>query len=123
MTADSQSESEDTQIVVQWLVDRLRSSAQAELDMQEVWRAEDTLDGESAGVFEVDGHDFRENTVNVFLHTSDPDAAITKILAIFAQAQLKPGVRIGVAKKTSSEPTDLTYRPAYPPELEKLEIK
>jgi len=123
VAADSQSNSEDTEIVVQWLVDRLRSSTQAELEMQEVWRAEDTLDGESAGLFEVDGHDFRENTVNVFLHTSDPDAAITKILDIFEQAHLMPGVRIGVAKKTSSQLTDLSYRPAYPPELKKLEIK
>ena len=91
--------------------------------MQEVWRAEDTLDGGAAGLFEVDGHDFRENTVNVFLHAADPDAAITKILEIFEHAHLKPGVRIGVARKTNSEPTDLTYSPAYPPELKKLEIK
>ncbi len=123
MAADSQSDSEDTEIVVQWLIDRLRSSTQAELDMQEVWRAEDTLDGESAGLFEVEGHDFRENSVNVFLHTSDPDAAITKILEIFEQAHLMPGVRIGVAKRTNSEPTDLTYSPAYPPDLDQFEIK
>ena len=123
MAADSQSDSQDTQVVVQWLVDRLRSSSQAELDLQEVWRAEDTLDEESAGLFEVEGHDFRENSVNVFIHTSDPEATITKILEIFEHAHLKPGIRIGLAQKTNSAPTDLTYSPAYPPDLEKLEIK
>lgn len=123
VAAVSQSDSQDTQIVVQWLVDRLRSSTQAELDLQEVWRAEDTLAEESTGLFEVEGHDFRENTVNVFLHTSDPDATITRILEIFEHAHLKPGIRIGLAQKTNSAPTDLTYSPAYPPDLEKLEIK
>jgi hypothetical protein len=122
VAADDQSDSRDAQIVVQWLVDRLRSSSQAELDLQEVWRAEDTLDEESAGLFEVEGHDFRENTVNVFLHTSDPDATITKILEIFEHAHLKPGIRIGVAQKTAMS-TDSTYQPAYPPELEQFEIK
>jgi len=123
VAAHSQSSSEDTEIVIQWLVDRLRSTTQAEFDLQDVWNAEDTLDGESGGLFEVEGHDLRDDTANVFVHTSDPDATITKIIEIFEHAQLKPGIRIGVAQKTSAQPTDLSYRPAYPPELEQLEIK
>ena len=115
MAAEVQESAQRTQIVVQWLV----ATPRTELDLQDVWSAEDTLDGQSAGLFEVDGHDFGPGTANVFLYSSDPEAAVTRIVQIFDHGLLRAGMRIGVAQYTNAA---MTYRPAYPPDLKNFEV-
>ena len=122
MSAAGPANVQRTQIVVQWLIDKHRSAATAELDLQDIWSAEDTLDAESAGLFEVDGHDSGAGTANVFLFAAEPEAAVARIVGIFEKGQLRAGMRIGVAQYTNPERTDWVYRPAYPPGLEQFRI-
>jgi hypothetical protein len=106
-----------TQIVVQWMID-----ATGDISLGQVWTLEDTLEAESDGRFEVDGHDFGSGTANVFLFSTDPDRAVERIVQIFQSGLLRPGMRIGVAQYTNPERTDWTYRPTYPPGLDRFDI-
>ena len=80
------------------------------------------MDRESAGLFEVDGHDIGKSAANVVLFAADPDAAITRIVEIFECGLLREGMRIGVAQYTNAARTDWTYRPMFPPSLEDFEV-
>jgi len=122
VTAENPAIAERTQIVVQWLLDPHRSVAAADLDLQDVWSAEDTLDRESAGLFEVEGHDIAMGSANVFLSARDPEATVARIVEILGRGLLRDGVRIGVAQTTTAARPARAYRPVYPPGLEKFEI-
>lgn len=94
----------------------------ADLDMTDIWNAEDILDREGADLFEVDGHDIGKSAANVFLFAADPDAALTRILAIFRHGLLREGMRIGVAKDSDTARMGKSYRAVFPPGLETFEI-
>ena len=94
----------------------------ADLDMTDIWNAEDILDREGADLFEVDGHDIGKSEANVFLYAADPDAAVTRILAIFRHGLLREGMRIGVSKDTDPARAGKSYRAVYPPGLNTFEI-
>ena len=122
MTASSPATAERTQIVLQWIFDPQRSASVAELDMQDIWNAEDILDREGSNLLEVDGHDIGESAANVFLFAADPDAAVTRILAIFRHGLLREGMRIGVALDTDPSRTKKTYRAVFPLGVENFQI-
>jgi hypothetical protein len=113
---------EQTQIVLQWLFDTRRAAAVLDLDMQDIWSAEDTLDRESGGLFEVDGHDMGNGAGNIFLNAADPDAAVARIVEIFDRGLLRGGLRIGVAQYASAARKVSSYRAVFPPGLTKFEI-
>ena len=122
MTASSPATTERTQIVVQWLLDPRRPAAAADLDLQDVWSAEDTLDREAAGLFDVEGHDITVGSANVFLSAADPEATVARIVEIFGRGLLRDGMRIGVAQSKPAAKNARAYRAAYPPGLETFEI-
>ena len=122
MTASTAATAERTQIVLQWLFDPQRSTAMADLDMADIWNAEDILDREGSDLFEVDGHDIGKRAANVFLFAADPDAAVIRILAIFRHGLLRGGMRIGVAQDTNPAGIGKSYRAVFPPGLETFEI-
>jgi hypothetical protein len=121
VAASDPATAERTQIVLQWLFDPQRSAAMADLDMTDIWNAEDILDREGADLFEVDGHDIGKRAANVFLFAADPEAAVTRILAIVRHGLLREGMRIGVALDTDTS-RKKTYRAVFPPGIEKFEI-
>lgn len=121
MTA-SPATAERTQIVLQWLFDARRAAAVLDNDMQDIWSAEDTLDRESGGLFEVDGHDMGNGAGNIFLSAADSEAAVARIVEIFDRGLLRAGMRIGVAQYASASRKVSGYRAAYPPGLTKFQI-
>lgn len=122
MTVTSPATAERTQIVLQWLFDAHRSAVQADLDMRDIWSAEDTLDRELAGLFDVDGHDIGKSAANVFLVAADPDAAVTRVVEIFHRGLLREGLRIGVAQSLGAGKRVPTYRAVFPRGLGRFEI-
>jgi hypothetical protein len=117
-----------TQIVVQWLdetsipQDGSLSAADLLTQLSGNFRLESTLENESQGLYEVDGNDIGSGTYNIFLYAVDPDLAVQRVIKIFENGRLRPGIRIGVAQYTNEDRTDWVYRAAYPPELENFEI-
>jgi len=66
VTVTDPATAERTQIVLQWLFDAHRSADVADLDMKDIWSAEDILDREGSDLFEVHGHDIGKKAANVF---------------------------------------------------------
>ncbi len=116
----------ETQIVVQWLNTTPAPSGSAALEtlaqLTEDFSVEQVLEENSDGLYWVDGNDFGGGTYNVFLYSSDPDAAVRKVIELFEMGQLRPGMRIGVAEYLDEERTNWKFRPAFPEGLETFDI-
>jgi hypothetical protein len=103
-------EGPQTQIVLQWLTDESK-----DISLDQVWAIEDTLEAESEGLFEVDGHDLGSGTANVFLYARDADAVVGKVLRLYLAGRLRPGMRVGVRQNDS-------YLPVYPRGLHRFDL-
>lgn len=110
-------EAAQTQIVLQWLTDE-----QNDISLDQVWAIEDTLEAESDGLFDVDGHDVGSGTVNVFLYARDPEATVGKVRRLYFAGRLRPGMRIGVAEYKDAARKDWDYRPVFPRGLHRFDL-
>ncbi len=102
-----------TQIVVQWT---------HEID----WFGVQTLlDNHAQEMgYDSDGNDIGSGTVNFYLYASDAtvDGVVRHLIAMEAQHQLPPEMRIGVAVYKDVARKDWTYRAAYPASLKNFDI-
>ena len=106
-----------TQIVLQWLIEDAN-----DISLDQVWTIEDTLEAESEGLFDVDGHDLGSGTANVFLYARDAEAAVGKVLRLYFAGRLRPGMRVGVAEYKDASRKDWDYRPVFPRGLHRFEL-
>jgi hypothetical protein len=60
--------------------------------------------------------------MNVFLYSDDPDRAVGRVVELFEEGLLPPGMRIGIADTRGGEQSTRRYHPAYPPALAKFEL-
>src|SRR5262245_12016511 len=105
-----------TQIVVQWFDSRPPTehvNADPLLDL---------LSMRSQNLYVVDSFDIGAGTLNVFLYSDDPDRAARRVVEIFEEGLLPPGMRIGIADARGGEQSTRSYHPAYPPSLAKFEL-
>lgn len=118
---------QETQIVVQWLDDTKAPitappSAISLLNkMTSSFSLERVLETNSNNLYWVDGDDIGSGTYNIYLFARDPEAAVRRVIELFEDGRLRPGMRIGVAEY-NAERTDWTYRPAFPPGLDNFNI-
>jgi hypothetical protein len=107
-------------VVVQW-PEEGNSFWQLQWRLWQTWRSEDRLENGANGLYEVDGHDIGSGTVNIFLFTYDPDATVRRVVALHEEGRLPAGFKIAVAEYNHDR-TDWTYKPAYPPGLERFQL-
>ena len=89
-------------------------------EMIDVASIEDFLEEQAEGAFLVDGHDRGSGTTNIFLLTSDPDAAIAKIITLYEMGRLRCGMRVGL--QSSGDDCGASYRPVYPKGLKAFDV-
>jgi hypothetical protein len=105
-----------TQVVIQWLDDsppEVGSKAEPLLDL---------LYERSDNLYVVDSFDLGSGTMNVFLYSSNPDAAVRRVIELFQEGVLPEGMRIGVANSQGGDPAQRTYRPVYPDGLQNFQL-
>jgi len=105
-----------TQIVVQWF-DNSPPTSSVNADP-----LLDLLDMRSQNLYVVDSFDVGAGTQNVFLYSNDPDRAVRRVVELFEEGLLPPGMRIGIADTRGGEQSTRRYHPAYPPSLAKFEL-
>jgi hypothetical protein len=105
-----------TQIVVQWF-DNSPPTSSVNADP-----VLDLLDMRSQNLYVVDSFDVGAGTMNVFLYSDDPDRAVGRVVELFEEGLLPPGMRIGIADTRGGEQSTRRYHPAYPPALAKFEL-
>ena len=100
-----------TQIVLQWF-DNSPPTSSVNADP-----VLDLLYMRSQNLYVVDSFDVGAGTMNVFLYSDDPDRAVRRVIEIFDEGALPPGMRIGVADTQGGEQSIRKYHPVYPPNL------
>ena len=108
-------EPEGTQIVVQWLDDSPPDSST---------RADpllDLLNAQSQNLYVVDSFDLGGGTLNIFLYSADPEGAARRVIELFEQGRLPPGMRIGIAN-SKGDPATRTYRAVYPADFKDFRL-
>ena len=100
-----------TQIVVQWFDNSPPTSSVNSDPLL------DLLHMRSQNLYLVDSFDVGAGTMNVFLYSDDPDRAVKRVVELFEEGLLRPGMRIGVADTQGGDQITRTYHPVYPPGL------
>jgi hypothetical protein len=105
-----------TQIVVQWLDNSpVDSSTRADPLL-------DLLYMRSQDLYVVDSFDLGSGTMDIFLYSADPESAVRRVIELFDQGLLRPGMRIGLATSQGGDQGSRTYRPVYPPGLKEFRL-
>ena len=60
--------------------------------------------------------------MDIFLYSADPESAVRRVIELFDQGLLPPGMRIGVATSQGGDQGSRTYRPVYPPGLKEFRL-
>lgn len=104
-----------TQIVAQW---------SDEADFADLIAIEDRLERYADGSYDVDGHDIGSGQFNVFMYADDRkiDVAIARIIQLFQDGKLAPGMKLGVAVYVDLTRTDWSFKPVFPPGLREFEV-